>query len=186
MGHQSTTGLTWSDLQRMPEDGKRREIIDGVLYMTPSPTTRHQLTVLKIGHALHDHAEATGGLALVAPLDVVLDARNVVEPDVLYFNPEHLDRIQDGYPRAAPDLAVEVSSPRTKGMDRIRKRALYERFGVAEYWIVDLDHDVIEAYVLRDGVYAAPAQFERGDVVHATAVPSFAAPFERLVPTGAP
>lgn len=182
MGHQSTTGLTWSDLQRMPEDGKRREIIDGVLYMTPSPTTRHQLTVVKIARHLDEHAEAVGGLALVAPLDVVLDHRNVVEPDVLFFNPEHLDRIQDGYPRAAPDLAVEVSSPSTKGIDRIRKRALYERFGVAEYWIVDLDHDLIEAHVLRDGLFAEPVRFGPGDLVRSEAVPGFAAPFERLVP----
>jgi Uma2 family endonuclease len=82
-----------------------------------------------------------------------------------------------------PDLAVEVSSPSTRGVDRLKKRALYERFGVPEYWIVDLDADVIEAYVLADGRYGEPPRrFSSGDVVTSAVIDGFSRPFDELVP----
>jgi Uma2 family endonuclease len=182
MANQSARRLTWDDLLRMPEESKFREIIDGELFVSPTPLVRHQRVVLAIAIACHDWTRDNGGDALIAPLDVVLDRFNVVEPDVLVIREERLHVIQDGYPRAAPDLAVEVSSPSTKGRDRIKKRALYERFGVAEYWIVDLDEDVIEAYVLSDGRYDEPRRFAAGDTVEASVLPGFSAPFDRLVP----
>lgn len=186
MGDHRTHGLTWADLQHFPEnDGLRRELIDGELLVSPSPVVRHQRVVLHIGSELLQFLRPRGGEAFVAPLDVVFDDSNVLEPDVLGFLAEHLDRIRDGYPRAAPDLAVEVTSPSTKGIDRLRKRAVYERFGVPEYWIVDLDDDVIEAYLLdAEGRYGAPHRYGPGDTVTATAVPGFAAAYETLVPRG--
>lgn len=178
------TRLTWDDLLRMPETVQRQEIIDGELFVTPSPLERHQWVVTCMSAAFLKVVGNLGGRVYGSPLDVVFDQRNVVEPDVMVFLPEHLDRIRDGYPRAAPDLAVEVSSPSTKGRDRIRKRALYERFGVPEYWIVDLDHDLIEAYVLRRGAYGDPRTFRPGDIVTAAVLPGFAVDFGDLVPDG--
>lgn len=177
---QQIAKLTYDDLQQFPDDGLRRELIDGVLYVTPSPVTRHQLTVGNLVGLLYAHAQAHGGVVLPAPYDVMFSVHDVVEPDVLFvIDPA---RLGDKNLKSAPDLAVEVSSPSTKGRDRIKKRALYERFGVAEYWIVDLDHDVVEAYVLRDGSYGDPVRFGSGDTVTAVAVPGFSAAFDRLVP----
>lgn len=183
MGDHRTHGLTWADLQQFPEnDGLRRELIDGELLVSPSPVAAHQHVVTCILFELMTYLEPLGGRVFPAPLDVVFGESNVVEPDVLAFLAEHLDRIRDGYPRSAPDLVVEVTSPSTNGVDRLRKRALYERFGVPEYWIVDLDDDALEAYVLDDdGSYGTPRRYGAGDTVTATAIPGFSAPYERLV-----
>ena len=182
MGSESTVRLTWADLQRFPEDGKRREIIDGVLHVTPSGFIPHQRAVGRIFRAFAVALEPVGGEAFGSPLDVVFDDRNVVEPDVLAFMPERAGLIGDRHVYITPDIAVEVSSRSTKGVDRIKKRALYERFGVREYWIVDLDNDVIEAYVLQDGQYGPPRRFTAGDLVTSAVIEGFAVPFEHLVP----
>jgi Uma2 family endonuclease len=182
MATQPTRRLTWDDLLRMPEAHEIREIVDGELFMTPSPSPRHQSVVLAIGSLLLAWSQAHGGRAFIAPLDVVLDRQNVVEPDVLLFRQGRLGPIGDGYPTVAPDVAVEVSSPSTRGRDRIVKRALYERFGVAEYWIVDLDEEIIEVYTLRSGHYHEPIRFVRGDVVRSEVLAGFAVDFDELVP----
>lgn len=182
MGIQSTTRLTWDDLQQYPEDGKRREIIDGVLHMTPSPFLRHQRVVGRIFVALNAVLRPAGGEAFIAPLDVVFDRFNVVEPDVLAVAADKALMLGDRHVHVVPDMAVEVTSPRTKGVDRIKKRALYERFGVREYWIVDLDDDVIEAYVLSGGHYGEPWRLAHGDIVTSAVIPGFAVPFDELVP----
>lgn len=174
-----TTGLTYDDLQRFPDDGLRREIIDGVLYVTPSPVTRHQLTVVQLSHDLYDYAETHGGVVLVAPFDVKFTERDVVEPDVLFVC--DADRLGERFLDSPPDLEVEISSPGTVRVDRIKKRALYEREGVPEYWIIDLDHDEIEAYVLRDGRYGDPHRFRPCDTVTATPLAGFAADFNAVV-----
>lgn len=177
---QQIAKLTYDDLQQFPDDGLRRELIDGVLYVTPSPVTRHQLTVMRLVGLLFQYSEVHGGVPLPAPYDVIFSVHDVVEPDVLFVvDPA---RLGEKNLQTAPDLAVEVSSPSTKGRDRIKKRAQYERFGVPEYWIIDLDHDLIEAYVLRDGRYGDPVVFRRGDTVTSAALPGFSAPFDRLVP----
>lgn len=177
---QQIAKLTYDDLQQFPDDGLRRELIDGVLYVTASPVTRHQRTVVRMIRMLDEHADVHGGEVLTAPFDLVFTKHNVVEPDVLFLRDP--SRLGEKFLDVAPDLLVEVSSPSTKGRDRLKKRALYERFGVPEYWIVDLDHDVIEAYLLHQGRYGDPVVFRRGDTVTATAVPGFSAAFDRLVP----
>ena len=75
---------------------------------------------------------------------------------MLFVRAEHLDRFTDRYIGAAPDLVVEVSSPSTRRTDVVRKRALYERFAVPEYWFVDLDADRIEVYLLEGDRYPTP------------------------------
>jgi Uma2 family endonuclease len=182
MGSESSSRLTYADLEHFPNDGLRREIIDGVLHVTPSPFLRHQRVVGRIFRALADVLEAAGGEAFSAPLDVVFDRFNVVEPDVLAVAAEKAKMLGDRHVYVVPDMAVEVSSPGTKGVDRLKKRALYERFGVPEYWIVDLDADVIEAYVLRDGRYGEPSRFSPGDIVTSAVIPGFSRPFDELVP----
>jgi len=183
MGTQSTTGLTWADLQRFPEDDHvRREIIDGELFVTVSPRPEHQVVSMRIGIAFIKWLDEAGGLVFTNDVDVVIDDHNVVIPDVQVFMPQHVDRVGQRYVEGPPDLAVEVSSPSTKGRDRIRKRALYERYGVTEFWIVDMDSDVIEVYRLGDDGYGPPERFGPGDTVTTALIEGFAEPFERLVP----
>jgi Uma2 family endonuclease len=83
MGSESSSRLTYADLEHFPDDGLRREIIDGILHVTSSPNLRHQRVVGRIFIALDTVLRPVGGEAFMAPLDVVFDRFNVVEPDVL-------------------------------------------------------------------------------------------------------
>ncbi|MEX2552885.1 MAG: Uma2 family endonuclease [Actinomycetota bacterium] len=71
-----------------------------------------------------------------------------VEPDVLFVRADHVDRVENRYVRGAPDLVVEISSPSTRRLELVRKRDLYARFGVPEYWYVDLEAELLEVYAL--------------------------------------
>ncbi|CAN5919375.1 Uma2 family endonuclease [soil metagenome] len=163
-------GFTVADLEAIPEDMVIRNLIDGELFVTPAPTTRHQRTVIRIIDALLDHAKAHGGEVLTAPCAVHLSDRDMPEPDVLFLLPGNLSRIGERYVVGPPDLVVEVSSPSTRRLDLVRKRRLYERFAVPEYWFVDLDADRFEVYVLCDGRYGAPLLVGFDDAVRATAI----------------
>src|SRR5436190_21645006 len=125
-----TTGLTYQDLQTFPEDNFRRELIDGELIVTAAPSTRHQDAVGELFIQLGLYAKERGGKAYVAPTDVFLTDTNVVEPDVLYVRPENVARIERPFVRGTPDVVVEVASPSTRRLEIVRKRELYERFGV--------------------------------------------------------
>ena len=97
-----------------------------------------------------------------------LSDRDVFEPDVLYVLERTRDRVGERYVEGPPDLVVEVSSPSTRRQDLVRKRRVYERFEVPEYWFVDLDADRVEVYVLRTGRYGAPVVCEGGEALRST------------------
>jgi Uma2 family endonuclease len=83
-----------------------------------------------------------------APTDVYFSDVDVVEPDVVFVGPDHADRIEPGLLRSAPDVIVEVSSPSIREIELRRKKDLYEREGIPEYWYVDLEADRVEIYRL--------------------------------------
>jgi len=172
MATEPRTGLTYQDLQAFPEDNLRREIIDGELIVTAAPATRHQRVVAKLVIRLGTYAEAYGGEVLPAPYDVYFSETNVVEPDVIFIRRDHLERLEKRFIRSAPDLVIEVSSPTTRRLELIRKRDLYERFGVPEYWFVDLDADRIEIYRLQEeGLYGGPTLLARGQTLETAQAP---------------
>jgi Uma2 family endonuclease len=178
-----TTGLTYRDLEAMfPEDDKViRELIDGELFVTPPPTYRHQRVVLRLAAALYSYEKEHGGSAVTAPAGVYLDDSNFVEPDVLFLRRDHLDRVQGAYVRAAPDLVVEVSSPSTRARDVTKKRELYGRFGVPEYWFVDLDTDRVEVYRLVQERFEKPEILGRKAVLEPRELAGFAISVDELL-----
>jgi len=148
----TSTRLTYADLVAMPEDGKRHELIDGEHYVTPSPTLRHQLVLSHLHLDLGGYVEANGlGQAFFAPLDVILSDYDVVEPDLLFVSTERLEQIGRAYIHAAPDLVVEVLSPGTRRIDATKKLRLYEKFGVAEYWMIDPEAEWVDVYRAGSG-----------------------------------
>ena len=151
-------GLTYDDLSSFPDDHLRRELIDGELYVTPSPVRRHQRAVVRIASVLLAFADEHGGEVLPAPADVVFSASTVVEPDVVFVGPDRVRLLTDGrFVDIAPDLVVEVSAPATRRLDLVKKRALYEREGVGEYWFVDLEADQVDVHRLDEtGHYGSP------------------------------
>ncbi len=164
---------TYADLATFPDDRLRREIIDGELIVTPSPVVRHQMASANIHHRLILFAKSRGGLALAAPMDIVLSDDNVVEPDLLYVRADHADRIGTKYIKGVPDLVVEISSPSTRRLDLVRKRELYQRYRVPEYWYVDLDADRVEIYVLSNEAYPAPQILYSGQKLESSQLAGF-------------
>jgi Uma2 family endonuclease len=174
MARQPQTGLTYADLQAFPEDNFRRELIDGELIVTAAPGRRHQNALLELGARLLAYSKERGSAVYVAPRDIYFTDRNVVEPDVVYVRAEHLGRDEEPFVRGAPDLVVEVSSPSTRRLELVRKRELYQRFGVPEYWYVDLDADRVEVYRLSPEQYLGPLIVGRGEVLVSPVLPDFA------------
>lgn len=129
---------TYADFLKFPEDGNRHEVIGGEWFMTPPPTTDHQLVAGKIFRLLGNHAETRSlGIVLASPVGVMLSPHDVVQPDVLFIAARRASIRKKDCVRGAPDLVVEVTSPSTAGLDHGRKSELYGRSGVREYWIVD-------------------------------------------------
>jgi Uma2 family endonuclease len=146
--------LTYADYAALPDDGHRYQLLEGELVMTPSPNRWHQQVLRELALKLQAHVEKHAlGEVFFAPLDVTLDDRNVVQPDILFVSKERSGILQGGRVIGAPDLCVEILSPGTQRIDRVRKLELYARFGVTHYWIVDLDTRTIEEYALAGDVY---------------------------------
>ena len=136
---------TADDLDSLPEDGNRYEIIDGELFVTPAPVLRHQYAVGELFALFRDYLRTERvGYAIVAPADVRFSTRNSVQPDVFV-----LPLLEDKRPESFGAvgrllLAAEVLSPGTARSDRVKKRTLYREQNVPEYWIVDLDARTFE------------------------------------------
>jgi Uma2 family endonuclease len=141
---------TRADLERMPDDGRRHEIVDGTLVVTPAPSARHQIVVVNLLVALK--ASCPSELqVLTAPFDVALTADTIVQPDVLIARRSELTERDLAGP---PVLAVEVLSASTRRIDLTLKRVRYEAAGCPAYWAVDPDQPSITAWQLERGVYA--------------------------------
>jgi Uma2 family endonuclease len=142
-----TTGWTVDMLDTLPDDGKRCEIIDGELFVTPAPHVAHQRAVGALYRRLYACLErSAAGEVIFSPADVRSWPRTSVQPDLFVVRgPARLG------PRGWPDVgsllvAIEVVSPSSARADRGAKRQLYQRAGVPEYWIVDLDARLVERW----------------------------------------
>ena len=125
--------FTWDDLQTMPEDGFRSELVDGQLLVTPSPRPRHQRAV---GRLLGLPAACPAELEVVlSPCDWKVSPTTVFEPDLMVVRRDQLDLDQPF--TGMPLLVVEVRSPSTAATDQTLKRQQYEQHGAAAYWLVD-------------------------------------------------
>jgi Uma2 family endonuclease len=132
------TRLTYEDFCLLPDDGKRYEIIEGELFVTPAPRLLHQKIVTRLAAALSTLMEREGlGQVFVAPVDVVFSDFDVVEPDIIYVSKQRASVLTEKNLQGAPDLVIEVLSDTTEKRDRTTKLKLYGRFGVQEYWIID-------------------------------------------------
>ena len=143
----SAPPLTYDDYVLIPDDGKRHEIIDGDEYMAPAPSTPHQQIVLNLATALKTEADQqSAGKTFVAPCDVLLSETDIVQPDVLFVAAERARIVKERGIEGAPDLIAEVISEGNRRHDEVRKRKLYARHGVAEYWVVDPALETVKVY----------------------------------------
>lgn len=140
--------------QTLPE-GTMAELIENQICMSPSPVSQHQQLLNKINVKLYQLLQEQGAQVLPAPMDVYLDeTSNAVQPDIIVVLKENLSIIhENGHIHGVPDLLVEVLSPGNKDHDRVTKKALYEKFGVREYWIADPDNFKLTGYGLSGKTY---------------------------------
>lgn len=141
---------TTADLQLLPDNGNRYEIIDGELFVTRAPHWRHQKSCGRLFSALDVWSQSTGlGEATINPGIIFSDADNVI-PDVVWISKERLAILLDdaGHLTAAPELIVEVLSPggENEQRDKVAKLKLYSARGVQEYWVINWQMPQIEVY----------------------------------------
>jgi Uma2 family endonuclease len=153
----SAVKLTYDDLVAMfpDEDGIRRELIGGELFVTPSPFIPHQRLVLRLALSLGSHLDIhpDQGEVFIAPLDVILTAHDVVEPDLLVVRGNQQDILTEKHVRGAPAIVIEVLSQGTRKRDETLKRNLFDREGVQEYWLVDPKRSQIAIYRRSGGSF---------------------------------
>ena len=146
------------------------ELIEGILMKRQAPTPAHQQAVIKIAHAFETIVQAKkNGFAFTSPIDVYFDKYSNTQPDVLFILKER-DFIIDPQQGivGAPDLIVEVISPSTAKADRVGKKALYLKFGVKEYWIVDPIYKSVLVYGINNDQYELKQELiEDGKIVSA-------------------
>lgn len=147
--------LTYEDLQSFPDDGRRYELIDGTLVVTPAPGVPHQVVVLALCRVLFA-ARLKGTAVLPAPLDFVPHPETVLQPDVLVFDAKEVDE-----PRLTrtPHLVVEVLSPSSRSQDLGSKLLAYAKAGVPAYWVIDPEPPVeLRVFRLEGTEYRAVAR----------------------------
>lgn len=143
--------MTVDEFFALPDDGKRYELLDGVVEEMTAPNTKHQRVIGRLYVILVAILQDMAlGEVLLAPYDVVLDDFTVLQPDLVYVSRGNASVITEANARGAPDLVIEVLSPSTRRKDVVRKSRLYARAGVPFYWIVDPEVDRIE-FMARDG-----------------------------------
>ncbi|WP_225735691.1 Uma2 family endonuclease [Gulosibacter chungangensis] len=141
--------LTRADLQSVPDDGYRYELIDGVLIVTPAPRVRHQRVLAQLVRILQESVPSDLEV-LFAPIDVVLADNTVIQPDLLVAPHDAFTETELPGP---PLLAVEVVSPSTRSIDMLLKKERLQRAGCPHYWVVDPDEPSVIAWDLVDGSY---------------------------------
>jgi len=175
---------TYEDYRRLPDDGRRYEVIRGVLYVSPAPSWKHQAGLRNlsflVGRFLEEHPIGTYAFA---PLDVTLPGgvATPVQPDLIFLVNERRHLIQEDGVNGAPDLIAEILSPSNRHVDRGTKLEAYAEAGVREYWLADPIERVIEVWVLRKVAYQLLGAFRSGEHVRSEVLPGFEPPVDRIL-----
>lgn len=144
---------TVDDLDALPDDGLRYELVDGVLLVSPAPRVLHQCAQARMLVALAGAAPA-GVEVLAAPVDVMLSRTRSLQPDLVVYG---RDQLRQAKATGLPLLCVEVLSPSTRATDLTLKRHVLEQAGVRSYWLVDPDVPSLTVLELVDGAYRETA-----------------------------
>jgi Uma2 family endonuclease len=155
---------TYADYLRLPDDGRRHEVIRGNLYVSPAPDFVHQYIVSRLCWLLTSFViENDLGLILVAPFDVLLPQRiaDPIQPDVLFFKKGNEPQLGDKNFSGVPDLVVEVLSPGTRRLDESIKLAAYRDAGVPEVWFADPKPRILRVFRLDESSRTYP-EMRRG------------------------
>lgn len=168
--------MTIEDLDAMPDDGHRYEIIEGELYVSRAPNLKHQRASGNLFADLRTYLSMNRIGEVLATPGLTLSQYDGVIPDLVYISYERRDEIASGDRiMGAPDLVVEIVSPGAENekRDRIAKRQLYGKYGVKEYWVVDPYQRTVEVYVLEGQRLTLKATHSEADELTSSLLPGF-------------
>lgn len=171
---------TYEDYCQLPEDGNRYEVIEGKLYMSPSPRTLHQTLSKRLMVLFYELEQQGRGFIFAAPTDLLMPGCTPVVPDLIYLDRSQRELIKEKYVEGAPTLLIEILSPGTAGRDRTLKLNRYARSGVPHYWIVDPAEQTLELYRLEGDAYRVEAALGPGDTFRPQAFPGIELKLDEL------
>ena len=146
---QTAIKFNYKDYLQLPEN-KRYEIIDGELFMVPSPNEAHQRFLVTLTNIMVNYVRKNKlGFIYCAPFDVLFSEEDIVQPDIIFVANENRKIITKDNIKGAPDLLVEILSPGTSKRDLGIKKKLYAKKGVREYWIVDPERETVDVFKLK-------------------------------------
>lgn len=173
--------LTYAEYARLPETGKRYELLDGRLTVVPAPSSKHQIVLGNLFERLHAYARLHRlGRVFAAPIDLILNPENVCQPDLLFVRQENGHFVTDRGIEGPPDLVVEILSGGTEARDRREKFQLYFLFGVSEYWMIDPDRKALEIYGRASDRYELVTTLHPPDTVAPSLFPGLTFQLEDL------
>lgn len=176
---------TYTDYLRLPDDGRRYEVIRGTLYVSPAPTYEHQFTVSSLCWLFTAFVRQSDlGVVLVAPFDVLLPQRiaDPVQPDLVVFKKDNGPRRGDKNFSGVPDLVVEVLSPTTRRLDEKIKLAAYRDAGIPEVWFADPQPRRLSVFHLDQGAYVEVARGGPGGTIGSTVLPGLQVAVDQVFP----
>lgn len=178
---------TYEDYKRLPDDGRRYEILRGSLYVTPAPAYDHQFAVWQLSRLLGNFVVDNDlGVILLAPFDTLLPRgiASPVQPDLAFVRKEKQPRPEAGSFEGVPDLVVEVLSPGTRRLDRTVKLAAYRDAGVPEVWFADPRPRTIQVLILSaDGKeYVERGVYGMGKTVTSAVLPGLRLQVDQIFP----
>ncbi len=177
--------LTVSDIESMPDDGNRYEVIDGELFVSTAPSWFHQFALAQLLSAMIVYLEKNPIGEVNFGVGVIFDQFNGVIPDLVYLSNERMKTVGGARLSGAPEIVVEALSPgaQNEARDRTVKRRLYHENGVSEYWILDLDAKCLEIHIAgRTGGFQSKIVLHENDVITTALLPGFAFPVAKLFP----
>jgi Uma2 family endonuclease len=177
--------LTVADLESLPDDGNRYEIVDGDLFVSTSPSFLHQRIITSLIIAIGAYLQKHPIGEFVSGVGVIFDDHNAVIPDLVYVSNARMpETIAGGRLVRAPEIAIEILSPgaANERRDRHVKLNLYSSREVQEYWIVDPENRAVEIYRRRSGKLEMLCKVQAADLLNSPELPGFSLPVNSLFP----
>lgn len=181
---------TYDDYALLPENGAPElnthisyQLVEGELIVSPAPAFWHQDISMRLSAAIHNHVVANDlGYVATAPVDVVLSPTDTPQPDIVFIAKLRRAIITDANIQGAPDLVVEIVSPTSDRRDRQTKFALYARFGVAHYWIVDPRLRLLDEYSCSGNKYETVREWRAEEVFMPRLFSGLSIPLDEVFP----
>jgi Uma2 family endonuclease len=176
--------MTVEDLDAMPEDGNRYEVIEGELFVSRAPGLPHQLVTANIVHQLMTYLDNNPiGRILPTPGLIVSQFSGVIPDLVFYSHARGKEIIANDRLNAAPEIVIEILSPGRENIarDRVAKRQLYAKHGVSEYWIVDSENRAVEVYRLANQSLELAAVLKDDQEITSPSLPGFRCPLSKIL-----